>query len=526
MKHSFDLLEQNWIPIINGDGTARELSLREALVNAHHYQRVSATLPHTTAALIRLMLALLHRVFGPKDAAAWAEIWEAGQFDSAALERYFGPQRHKFDLFDEKFPFFQQRHPLVEEKPVQSLLQSVGGGDTFTLFDHTLDDTPLTLTPAEAARMLVTTQAFGLAGLCHPQHKLVYNDAPCSRAIVFLLEGKNLFETLLLNLVRYNRSEPMPWREPGDRPVWEVDDPYQDRRNTPLGYLDYLTWPNRRILLIPEERDGQTRVVRVTTAPGLTLVAEQRNPMHHYRKDTGKKGEITFKVVRFSEGKALWRDSSALLDVNNPGAEPVKALTWVKELTDLEGCPLERRLQLGAYGMCTEPGKAKVYFYRGDGFTFDDTLLKKPNHIAYLNTAIANADDLRRQLWGALHELGELALTFNADDDENGRKPDPKDIQNLIDHWNAEGLYWNRLEAPFFQFLNRLPQDPEGALQAWRDTLKSSARAALTQTAEGLGTGKNALKAATRAGGMLSYGIAKVLPPEKREETNAESPHA
>lgn len=511
MKHQFNLITQPWIPVVALDGGAQLVSLRDALVNAPAYRGVSASLPHSNAAVLRLLLAVLHRNFGPPDTGAWEALWTRNAFDAGRLDAYFEKWSDRFDLFDPLHPFMQQRHPQVNEKPVQDLLQLVGGGDTFTLFDHVMDSTPFWLSPADAAVMLLTVHSFGLAGLCHPQLKLVYTDAACSRGIIFFVEGRTLFETLMLNLVQYNPPRPSPLlqKEP-DRPAWEVDDPYLPVRTSPLGHLDFLTWPNRRILLIPEERDGQSLVARITAAPGLVLNAEVRNPMMHYRIDPGKKaGEEAVKILRFSEGRALWRDSHALLDLENRQVEPPRALAWVRELIADEILPA-RRLQLAAYGMCTEPGKAKVHFYRGERFEFDDRILNDHNLLAHLNSAITHAEDLRRELWMVMTSLATRVISFNADQ-EDGHKPDPKDVQNLVNHWNAEGLFWNRLELPFYTFLNRLPEDPGGALKTWENELRAALRSAYQQTANGLGESQKAMKAVAQTQGLVNRAIQKVL---------------
>lgn len=509
-KFSFNLISADWIPVVRLDGSPALISLREALTRAFAYRRVAASLPHANAALLRLLLAMLHRVFGPVDPQAWQSLWQAETFATDELETYLAQWGPHFDLFAGERPFYQDRHPLVEEKPAQALLQIIGGGDTFTLFDHVLDSDSYLLSPPEAALLLITAQSFSLAGLCHPQLKLVYNDAPCSRAVVFFVEGKNLFETLMFNLVQYNRSTPMPWQGiETDRPNWEAEDPYRPR-SLPYGYLDYLTWPNRRISLIPDWQGDRIVVARITTAPGLVLDANIRNPMHHYRIDAGKKaGEQTIRVTRFSEGRALWRDSSALFDLNSQAVDPPQALLWMRTLISAGILP-RRRLQLAAYGMCTEPGKQKVNFYRGESFEFDDRLLQEPDLVATLGTALQQAQELRRELWSTLTRLATQMIAFDANQ-EGGRKPDPKDVQNLVSHWDAEGLYWNALELPFYRFLSRLPEDPAGALLTWQAAERSAVKAAYQQTATGLGASLKAFKAAAAAESWLLYGIKKVL---------------
>ena len=65
MSVSFDLLKRAWVPCIRADGTLDELSLRDALVRAHELRALHGESPLVVAALYRLLLAVLHRVFGP-----------------------------------------------------------------------------------------------------------------------------------------------------------------------------------------------------------------------------------------------------------------------------------------------------------------------------------------------------------------------------------------------------------------------------------------------------------------------------
>jgi len=67
-------------------------------------------------------------------------------------------------------------------------------------------------------------------------------------------------------------------------------------------------------LLIPEnDSAGSPCVQMVTMAPGLRLDAGILDPMKLYRK--GK--DEGFLVNRFSEDRALWRDSAALFGLRS-----------------------------------------------------------------------------------------------------------------------------------------------------------------------------------------------------------------
>jgi hypothetical protein len=220
--------------------------------------------------------------------------------------------------------------------------------------------------------------------------------------------------------------------------------------------------------------------------------------------------------MRFSEGRALWRDSHALLDLNNHAVDPPRAVSWMHELVN-EGILPRRFLQMTAYGMCTEPGKQKVNFYRGESFEIDDELLRNSNLVGTLGTALTHAKELRDELWGIFARLAAQVITFE-NDHKDGHKPDPKDVQNLVHHWNIDGLYWAHLETPFFHFISQLPTDPDAALNQWHNDLREATHFTYNQTIHGLGESQNALKAAAVTRGLLNFAINKALGTQKQEE--------
>jgi len=517
MIFTYNLIDESWIPLLDSGGSLHYVGIRELLIHSHQYRQLAASLPQTNAALYRLLLAILHRVFvGPSDPDHWEKLWESKAFDAAALDTYLNQWHERFDLFDPMHPFFQRQNPDVEIKPANILLFNTGGGNPETLFDHNIDDVPLQLSCEQAALALVTAQSFSLAGLCHPQLKLVYTDALCSRAAVFLLQGKSLFESFMLNLVRYNRMTPIPWRGQKDLPTWEMDDPFA-QRTLPNGYLDYLTWPNRRVMLFPAEINGEIKVTRVSMAPGLVMNAEQRNPMHHYRIDRqAKANQSPYKVLRFSEGRALWRDSSALLASGVDKTGRLAVLEWAEELKS-NGLLPKRKLTLAAYGMATDPGKSKVFFYRGDQFTFSDELLGSSDLTAFLERALDRAEQVRAQLWGAVNRLAGLLLAHESNQND-AHRADPNAVKQLIAHWNPEGHYWQALELPFYHFMETLPDQPQTAYEEWIELLRRTGRSVFEKASEMAGTSSAAFKASANARVIFESGLKKVLEATPQEE--------
>ena len=192
MTFTFNLITDHWIPCIRADGTRVELGLRETLAQAQVLREIRGDTPLETAALHRLLLTVLHRVFGPRNATEWRKLWQRREhgFDMVALDAYLQQWQPRFDLFDPKQPFMQVRDPRVADKSLTSLVLHMASGNNGTLFDHHLDGFDITLSPAQAARALLASQAFGIGGLSGLPEK--FTDAPCAKGILFFAQGLSL----------------------------------------------------------------------------------------------------------------------------------------------------------------------------------------------------------------------------------------------------------------------------------------------------------------------------------------------
>jgi len=501
MTVSFNLITEPWIPCLRQDGRLVSLGLRGVLLQAHELAEVHGESPLVNASLYRLLLALLHRVYGPEDMEAWEALWRAGRWEAQALDAYLEAWRDRFDLFHAQHPFLQRPDARVRAKSVASLLPHVASGNNPTLFSHHLEADALALTPGEAARALVTGLSFGLAGLSGIQQK--FTDGACARGVLFFAAGDTLFETLALNLVQY------PWSgeaglDAGDRPAWEVDDPASPGRDRPLGYLDLLTWPNRHILLYPEEGPGGLMVRSMTMAPALRLDAAITDPMKYYRLDA-RRGPL---VLRYREDRALWRDSAVLLRLGDDGTRPSRVLEWLANLVE-EGIlsPAERRRYL-ALGMANN--QAKVEFYRQETLPLPLDYLARQELVEIVEESLALAEGVSTALGRAARALARFVLAPGADLG-NGHDPKREDIDALCGQWAITRGYWSRLELPFRQLLEALPGDPDAHRIAWRQTLRELAWEAFDGVAAPLEATPRQMKAVVRGREALARGIGEAL---------------
>ena len=504
MSFTFDLLREPWVPCIRHDDSPVELGLRDALARAHELRELGGESPLVTAALYRLMLAVLHRVFGPPGIKAWATLWGLGHWDESALDAYLDRWQERFNLFHPQHPFYQAPDERVQPKAVNSLIQDLAFGNKATLFDHHTDEEGVALTPAQAARAVVASQTFGLAGLAGTPQK--FTDGTCARGVLFLAQGETLFETLALNLLQYPNESVMPCSR-DDQPAWEMDDPYTADRIVPKGYLDYLTWQNRRVLLIPEEGAEGVYVRGMTMAPALRLDTSMLDPMKHYSVDE-KRGPA---VLRFREERALWRDSAALFCLHSKGYRPPRVFEWLSRIVDQGHLDRSQTRRYLALGMAND--QAKVDFYRAERMPLPLDYLnpEKEELVEKLGTATEMAEETARQLWGTTRKLATFILAPDADG-PGARQPAREDLDHLTDEWAVERRYWSRLEVPFRQTMEAIPNGPDAALEAWRSILLKTAWAAFDEVASNLEAGTRALKAVVCARDQLAAGLALALP--------------
>ncbi|MBU6350001.1 MAG: type I-E CRISPR-associated protein Cse1/CasA [Chloroflexi bacterium] len=506
---TFNLLDEPWIGAVDANGTLNEYSLRELLAQAPHLRALHDDSPLVIAAVLRMLLALLHRVYdGPRNSREWKAIWATKDgFDMARIERYFVQWHSRFDLFDSEHPFYQTIHAAVDKqtKSIASLLPELSTGNNATLFDHTTDANDVVLSAEEAARAVVAAQTFGLAGLCNPQLQLNFTDSTATRGMILIAEGNSIFETLVLNLIEYPAEKPIA-SSATDRPAWEMEDAYAPDREQPQGYLDYLTWQNRRLLLMPETNDSGIVVRSIALTPGLRLDATflARDPMKHYRVDE----KLGYLAKRFSEDRALWRDSAALLRFKSTEQQPPAVLDWLARLAEGGRPVLDDHYSLRCMALGMASNQAKIDFFRSEHVPLPPAYLKEPELVDLLTKALEAAENTASELWKASSTMAAVLLV---PDEESGRSANSDDVQSLRDTMGTERRYWAGLEPLFRETMQALPEQAIEAMRRWFGWLREAAWATFEEVSEGLGDTPRALKAVVRGREQLAQGLGKVL---------------
>jgi CRISPR system Cascade subunit CasA len=508
MDAHFNLVDKPWLPCVQANGEPVELGLYDALAQAHTLRELHGETPLGTAALHRLLLAVLHRIFGPESHGAWSQLWRKRRWDEAALQDYFDRWRHRFNLFDDEYPFYQSPDPPGDPEPLNRL--SLPYAYNSTLFEHQIADGSLSVLAAQAARWLVTLQASSI-GTGPPSNP--YPAGPLVNSMIVMPHGQTLFETLAFNLIEYHDDKPIQAPEDReDKPIWEYDrNPFPPNPKTFYlpGYLEYLTWQCRTIRLLPVWEEGQIRVRECYLSQGARWDNRQiEDPMKVYVKDE-KWGMVP---LRLREGRAMWRDAHALFRFHEPkNVRPPLAFKELSEHTDpYWGGDLEpsQTYNYVTLGLCNT--SAKLHFFRHERMPLALTYLVDETLSEKLRDALRAAEGVGTALRRAGWELAQWVVS-PADRGEAHRE----DTQLVFSQLSVERRYWSRLEVKFQGFVRDLPQDRQAALDDWLKTLQQTARNAFTEATEGISDPIRGLKAITLARGTLERLMARALEPEE-----------
>jgi len=488
LKAKFNLVEEPWIPVLR-EGRVEEVGLREALLQAHTITRIETPSPLEEAVLHRLPLAVLHRaLMGPRRLEDVLDWWRAGRFPQEPIRNYLNRFRDRFFLFHPKAPFFQVADlPDSNPKPWSKLLPELASGHNPTLFDHTTDENIPKVSYAQVARALLIGQTFvleGVIGSIGPT-KFYGGSAPLAKNALFLPTGRNLLETLLLNLV--------PYTPEGDAPVWEVpplrfEDGLIRKVKWPIsGRTRVYAWPARGVRLL-DEGDG---VRFMGYGPGVEpLEAPYRDPMVAQRLDS--RGNLA--ALRLSEDRSFWRDFSAMLP--RQGGYVAATVEHAENLQgELEDEDEEARVALRVLGQVSD--QAKVLDVRREVYPLPPGLLC-PEAEGKLEKALKAAEELGQRLQGLALLVARAVV---------GER-DRKELTDFARSLPLERLYWHALDGAFPGFLARVGE--REALGLWQEALKRASVEAWAATRLFLGTEARHLKAVAQGERVLGRLLGKL----------------
>lgn len=509
MAIKFCLVHEPWVPCYR-EQVCEDLPLREVLLKAHQIQEVVDPSPLVTSALFRFLLCVVHRVVdGPQNAGEWKSLWKRGRFDPNTVDGYLGQWENRFDLFHPEHPFFQVEGLSFEEpKTVANLSKDLAVGTWGTLYDHSMDDDPQGRSPAWCARSLLALQAWALMGGRGSRSTLGLHpyacDAPLAGKMQFFLQRRNLFETLMANLL-IPESLGHAWPNEEDRPVWEQDEvrPLTEGKVYPKGYLDYLTFPARYVRLLPIEEGGKTVVKEVHIGQGACHAPDLLDPFTSWCEgkdpDTGKVKILPHSLQVPKDASTYrdpWRDAQALCIA--PSTEKGKEGQIPANLRQastpdfspfLEDEPL---LRVRSFGVAKN--QAVMLCWSMLDLPFSATLLHQREHAEIFRDTLERIE----KGWWVLRKASKKAL-------QEVYPEDKKRVDFLRKKLPSGVLFWSRMTEGFEVFMRHLETDPEEARREWLGFMKEAALASIEEVVDSLpGNVAKRLRAMAKASSDLN----------------------
>lgn len=502
---AFNLWHAPWIRVLDGAGGLHMVSISAALTQAHTFRALYDPSPLVVCGIHRLLAAILQQIYAPDELADIGNIVDAGRFAPECIDHFAERHTARFDLFDVAAPFLQTgdvaldawRKPeqakgkaatvasagagvttKVEPKSIAYLMAEVPAGTNRTHFAHVSDDHHR-LCPACCARGLVTLPAFATSGGAGIKPSI--NGVP---PLYLLPVGDTLFQSLVFSLVS---TQFQPAVAAADRPAFWEGSPFVPRNGElpRVGYLESLTWPARRVRLFPRRDEGRCtqcdqpspiRVQDMLFEMGVSRpkdAALWKDPFVAYRKPAKAKPDEAPLPLRPNQGRALWRDYSALF-LAEADLKPA-LLRQLVALTEDGIAEVGQRLRFRCIGMKTD-GKAKIFEWIDDALDVPPALLRDPQGGAAVRDALRRSEDA----------LAKVRHVFTSH-----MKPDPnaKHERFVQMRGRMEDDYWAALAAPFRDLVATAatPEQVAQAVNRWGRLVLEQAERVLNSALEQVG---------------------------------------
>ncbi|MEV0624319.1 CRISPR-associated helicase Cas3' [Nonomuraea wenchangensis] len=488
---SFNLVDEPWLDHVTTSGTSATASLRDLLLNAHGVRDLSVEVPTQYPALIRFLLAVLHRALGMRDGKQhesqprikgdWEYLYSLGHFPPGPINNYLDTWRDRFDLFHPKHPFLQAgglTSMSGERKPAGLLIPYAASGNNVPIFSESADRQTIELAPPEAARWLLHTQCWDTAGIKTgarddpqaKQGKTTGNRTGLLGSLgVLIPTGTTLWETLMYNLLVLNEDI----SPADDLPTWEQDPlaaAWQSR--LPRGVLDLYGWPGRRIRLFPERSESEPVVRQVLVCAGDRLKDESTldslEPHTAWYAVDDQASSARYRPSRHRPGQQLWRGLGGILGRRFETGDGGRRSMAPHVLTHLRSVklPKDKVLQLRAYGVVYGIQSSVVEEAYTDVLPLPVALLRPTGREGLDAMAVQCVEDSSR----VAHALGQLAadtvLCSGGDDEAQQARRN-----------SAQNRLYLLLDEPFRDWIARL-RDEEAAdayRTEWHDRVRTEA---------------------------------------------------
>lgn len=485
----FNLWTDPWITLERPDGGVERLGLADTLQRAQEFTALYDPSPLVIAGIHRLLTAIAQAICHPQRPNDLRALWRAEGFPADKVAAFGARYADRFDLFSETAPFFQSADlPLRPGKAEQNKLKSVSQLTVETSRSTALQhyrhgrEMDEQFCPVCAARGLVTIPMFitsGGRGL-----KPSINGEP---PLYVLPGGATLYQSLAASVLLPDYQPAV--RAPGDTPWWEHVPVVAAGDVNDIDYLHSLTFPARRVRLIPEAAAGpctrcgensQWAIREIFFEAGECRSKEAKekhwwqDPFVAYRQ-SGEKKPVP---IRPQPGKALWREFVGLLVSQSAGNKTALRPRVLDQIADLDLAEDWPTYPVQCIGPRTRMGQPKVFEWIDTGFAVPPAVLKDADVAYHIDLALKFAGDCEQGLLAIFRQYF------------GGKSKKSERNQHLKEQ--MRDAYWTALAEPFRLYVLALGAAETPAARApetglWADTVIATAMQAFRQAADSIG---------------------------------------
>ena len=348
----FNLCNEPWIPVLYVSGQTQEVSLKQLFDESNSIRKIHSGDATTEVAILGVAVAIFFRAvlenteeYGElyREPKKWIQnISSGGSEQLYFVQDYLKKYQDRFNLFDAERPFMQVADLHTSKGEVKPVSRLVLDSES-EYFSMRAEQALTSLSYAEAARYLVTVQAYDYSGIKSgavgdPRVKggrgYPIGVGWYGTTGKIIIHGENLIETLLycidyeqlLNVEKVKgKSHRIALQ---DKPVWERELPdtaapraykggdptkYKDEPAPAAGMCEILTWQSRRVRLFPE--NGRVTGVLVSNGDKWLDRNTYTDPLTAYRfsKNQSTQTHYVWMPQTHSAERTLWRGADALL---------------------------------------------------------------------------------------------------------------------------------------------------------------------------------------------------------------------
>ncbi len=472
----FNLLDEPWIRVIDGDCNVHEVSLVGLFEQAHNYKDLCGELPTQDFAMLRLLLAVLHTVFSrydedgderpPEDSdealERWKVLWENGRFPAEVITEYLESQRENFYLFHPERPFYQCEHAKAGTEYSASKLNGnlSESSNKLRLFADISGKAKEEMSFAEAARWLLYVNAYDDTSAKPSRESKERGVKLPSVGVgwlgklgIIFVTGDNLFETLMLNLIMGNENRELLEKE---IPVWErekIADGERTQISFPNNFSELYTLQSRRLYL----KKNDKKVTGYFLLGGDFFDREQKpgagwmEPMTVWRNPDNKKTDV-YIPQRHDASKQFWRECPAAVLGDEKNQQP-GIIVWIKNLEErgwIKNYDLNVRIVSVQYG-------DKDFFVTN---VFSDSLQMHASLLSDMNVSWRNmvldsiefCDSIAKKVWSLAKDVNLACGGSNSTKESKGT--------SAFFAENVKADFYNRIDGPFRRWLYGLNPEP------------------------------------------------------------------